>query len=171
VVCGKVNHSGTDGVREVSVDIAAWLRDLGLEQHEAACRANEIDANVLPRLTAEDLKDLGVTLVGHRRRLLDALPHSAQSQRLVPSLRRRDRGGFRRVSPAIRAMEVLVYFGYPQAHEDDAERDTDAAWRWSIRVQRLNLSEQLNARFGIATGLVVSSARLSSTTSSARRRT
>src|SRR6516225_6860667 len=55
------------------VDIAAWLRRLELEQYEAAFRANEIDASVLPRLTAEDLKDLGVTLVGHRRRLLDAI--------------------------------------------------------------------------------------------------
>ena len=55
------------------MDIAAWLRGLGLEQHEAAFRANEIDGSVLPRLTAEDLRDLGVTLVGHRRRLLDAI--------------------------------------------------------------------------------------------------
>jgi hypothetical protein len=55
------------------MDIAAWLRGLGLEQYEAAFHANEIDASVLPRLTAEDLKDLGVTLVGHRRRLLDAI--------------------------------------------------------------------------------------------------
>jgi len=55
------------------VDIAVWLRGLGLEQYEAAFRANAVDASVLPRLTAEDLKDLGVTLVGHRRRLLDAI--------------------------------------------------------------------------------------------------
>jgi hypothetical protein len=55
------------------VDIAVWLHGLGLEQYEEAFRANEIDAGVLPRLTAEDLKDLGVTLVGHRRRLLDAI--------------------------------------------------------------------------------------------------
>jgi class 3 adenylate cyclase len=55
------------------VDIAAWLLDLGLQQYEQAFRANEIDARVLPRLTAEDLKDLGVSLVGHRRRLLDAI--------------------------------------------------------------------------------------------------
>jgi hypothetical protein len=45
------------------VDIAAWLRGLGLGEYAAAFRANEIDAVVLPRLTAEDLKDLGVTLV------------------------------------------------------------------------------------------------------------
>jgi class 3 adenylate cyclase len=55
------------------MDIAGWLRGLGLEQYEPAFRANEIDARVLPSLTAEDLKDLGVSLVGHRRRLLDAV--------------------------------------------------------------------------------------------------
>ena len=55
------------------MDVAAWLRGLGLEQYEAAFRENAIDASVLPRLTAGDLKDLGVTLVGHRRRLLDAI--------------------------------------------------------------------------------------------------
>ena len=55
------------------VDIAEWLRGLGLEQYEPAFRANEIDARVVPSLTAEDLKDLGVTLIGHRRRLLDAI--------------------------------------------------------------------------------------------------
>ena len=55
------------------MDVAEWLRKLGLEQYELAFRANEIDARVLPSLTAEDLKHLGVTLVGHRRRLLDAI--------------------------------------------------------------------------------------------------
>jgi hypothetical protein len=55
------------------MDVADWLRKLGLEQYEPAFRANEIDARVLPSLTAEDLKDLGVNLVGHRRRLLDAI--------------------------------------------------------------------------------------------------
>jgi hypothetical protein len=46
---------------------------LGLEQYEAAFRDNSVDADLLPRLTAEDLKDLGITSVGHRRRLLDAI--------------------------------------------------------------------------------------------------
>jgi len=55
------------------MDVADWLRKLGLEQYEPAFRANEIDERVLPSLTAEDLKDLGVSLVGHRRRLLDAI--------------------------------------------------------------------------------------------------
>src|ERR1700758_4627629 len=55
------------------MDVADWLRKIGLEQYEPAFRENEIDARVLLSLTAEDLKDLGVTLVGHRRRLLDAI--------------------------------------------------------------------------------------------------
>jgi hypothetical protein len=55
------------------MDVAAWLRGLGLERYEQAFRDNEIDEKVLSSLTAEDLKDLGVTLVGHRRRLLDAI--------------------------------------------------------------------------------------------------
>src|SRR6185312_8964246 len=55
------------------MDVGGWLRRLGLEQYEAAFRENRIDDTVLPSLTAEDLKDLGVGFVGHRRRLLDAI--------------------------------------------------------------------------------------------------
>ena len=55
------------------MDVGGWLRRLGLEQYEAAFRENEIDDAVLPSLTAEDLKDLGVGFVGHRRKLLDAI--------------------------------------------------------------------------------------------------
>src|SRR6266849_9377010 len=58
---------------EGPMDFAEWLRKLGLGQYEPAFRANEIDARVLASLTAEDLKDVGVSLVGHRRRLLDAI--------------------------------------------------------------------------------------------------
>ena len=54
------------------MDVSEWLRTLGLEQYEPAFRHNEIDIELLPSLTAEDLKDLGITLVGHRRRLLEA---------------------------------------------------------------------------------------------------
>jgi SAM domain (Sterile alpha motif) len=54
------------------MDLRDWLRSLGLERYEAAFRENEIDASVLPSLTAEDLKDLGVGIVGHRRKILDA---------------------------------------------------------------------------------------------------
>ena len=55
------------------MDVGGWLRSLGLEQYEAAFRENKIDDTVLPSLTAEDLKDLGVGFVGHRRKLLDAI--------------------------------------------------------------------------------------------------
>jgi class 3 adenylate cyclase len=55
------------------VDLEGWLRSLGLEKYEAAFRENEIDETVLPSLTAEDLKELGVTALGHRRKLLDAI--------------------------------------------------------------------------------------------------
>jgi len=55
------------------MDVGGWLRNLGLEQYEAAFRDNAINEKVLPSLTAEDLKDLGIGLVGHRRALLDAI--------------------------------------------------------------------------------------------------
>jgi SAM domain (Sterile alpha motif) len=55
------------------MDLGGWLRSLGLERYEAAFRDNEIDETVLPSLTTEDLKDLGVSIVGHRRKLLDAI--------------------------------------------------------------------------------------------------
>jgi class 3 adenylate cyclase/tetratricopeptide (TPR) repeat protein len=55
------------------MDVANWLKTLGLEQFESSFRDNGIDAELLPKLTAEDLKDLGVTRVGDRRRLLEAI--------------------------------------------------------------------------------------------------
>jgi hypothetical protein len=55
------------------MDICAWLRGLGLERYEQAFRENAIDEAILPKLTAEDLRDLGVTAVGHRRILLEAI--------------------------------------------------------------------------------------------------
>ena len=55
------------------MDIVVWLRSLGLGKYEAAFRENEIDETVLPGLTAEDLKELGVSALGHRRKLLDAI--------------------------------------------------------------------------------------------------
>jgi hypothetical protein len=55
------------------MDIGEWLRGLGLEQYEPAFRDNDIDGEVLRRLTAEDLRELGIASIGHRRRLLDAI--------------------------------------------------------------------------------------------------
>jgi class 3 adenylate cyclase len=55
------------------MDVVVWLRSLGLGKYEAAFRENEITEKVLPNLTAEDLKELGVAALGHRRTLLDAI--------------------------------------------------------------------------------------------------
>ena len=55
------------------MDVAEWLRGLGLEQYAPAFRDNDIDGEVLRRLTGEDLRELGVRSIGHRRRLLHAI--------------------------------------------------------------------------------------------------
>jgi len=55
------------------MDVAEWLTRLGLEQYVPAFRANDIDEEVLRRLTVDDLRELGVASIGHRRRLLDAI--------------------------------------------------------------------------------------------------
>src|SRR5580700_10128160 len=178
--------------------VADWLRELGLEQYEPAFRENEIDERVLPSLTAEDLRDLGITLVGHRRRLLDAIAalgttapaatvpapavaerrqltvmfcdlvgSTALSGRLDPEDLREVIGAYHRAVAEIAAGfdgfvakymgdGVLVYFGYPQAHEDDAERAVRAGLSLINAVGRLDVkSAKLRARVGIATGLVV----------------
>jgi class 3 adenylate cyclase len=181
------------------MDVGEWLRKLGLEQYEAAFRANEIDARVFASLTAEDLKDLGVGLVGHRRRLLDAiaaldadapvLPDAASpapaerrqltvmfcdlvgstalAARLDPEdLREVFAAYHRAVADIVVSFDgfvakymgdgVLVYFGYPRAHEDDAERAVRAGLGIIDAVGRLDVkSVKLQARVGIATGLVV----------------
>jgi class 3 adenylate cyclase/predicted ATPase len=55
------------------MDVGGWLRGLGLERYEANFRDNKIDAELLPRLTGDDLKEIGVSALGDRLRLLDAL--------------------------------------------------------------------------------------------------
>src|SRR5215813_11438707 len=148
------------------MDVAAWLHGLGLERYEAAFRDNEIDWAVMPELTADDLKDIGVAAVGHRRKLLaaiaalrsdaDAAPEptvgaptaerrqltvmfcdlagsTSLAARLDPEdLREVIAAYHRAVADAVGNLDgfvakymgdgVLIYFGYPQAHEDDAER-------------------------------------------------
>jgi hypothetical protein len=77
---GLHNHVAMTS-KGATIDIGAWLRKLGLGQYGAAFRDNEIDDTVLRNLTAEDLKDLGVSIVGHRRKLLDAIAglHTGQT--------------------------------------------------------------------------------------------
>ena len=64
------------------MDVGEWLRDLGLGEYEEKFRDNKIGADVLPRLTADDLKDIGVSAVGDRRRLLDEI--GALAERRLP---------------------------------------------------------------------------------------
>ncbi len=189
------------------MDVGSWLRSLGLERYEAAFRENEVDSSVLSSLTADDLKDLGVTLVGHRRKMLDAIaalatdakPHEAISKSAttvdappMESAERRqvtvlfsdlvgstalssqmDPEDLREVISAYQrcvaqVMErfngfiakylgdgVLVYFGYPQAHEDDAERAVRAGLELIAAVGALKTHALLQTRVGIATGMVV----------------
>jgi class 3 adenylate cyclase/predicted ATPase len=182
------------------MDIAVWLRDLGLERYEFAFREDEIEWEALPKLTAEDLKDLGVLLGSHRRKLLAAIaalqgdaPSSMERASAAPAAERRqltvmfcdlvgstelasrlDPEDLREVVAAYQGAVaqavagfdgfvakymgdgVLVYFGYPQAHEDDAEHAVRAGIDCIDAVGRLDVgSIELQARVGIATGLVV----------------
>jgi SAM domain (Sterile alpha motif) len=73
------------------MDVVVWLRGLGLGKYEAAFRENEIDETVLPSLTHENLKELGVTALGHRLKLLDAiaaLRADTRAQRRCPLMQR-----------------------------------------------------------------------------------
>src|SRR3984893_15747980 len=181
------------------MDIAGWLRNPGLDPYERAWRKDDMDGNVLRSLTAEDLRDLGISSVGHRRRLLEAISalpaitpnragpkvetgaerrqltvmfcdlvgSTALSSRLDPEDLREVLGTYHRtVAEVVAGFDgyvakymgdgVLVYFGYPQAHEDDAERAVCAGLALVQRIGRLESeSGALASRIGIATGLVV----------------
>jgi class 3 adenylate cyclase len=198
-----VNSRGVSRAVEAELDIGAWLQGLGLESYEPAFRANAIDGSVLHSLTAEDLKDLGITLVGHRRRLLDAIaalradaavaPASASSGVPGPGIAERRQltvmfcdlvgstalssqldpedlrdviGAYHlAVSEIVRSFDgfvakymgdwILVYFGYPQAHEDDAERAVRAGLAVIEAVRQVSIPELLQVRVGLATGVAV----------------
>ena len=207
------------------MDIGGWLRGLGLQRYEQAFRENEIDLRVLPELTADDLKELGVAAIGHRRLLLKAIadlaagaeapsdltPHTAPSgsplpnpplpgldpgitgegragaeaerrqltvmfcdlvgstplsTRFDPEDLREIVGAYHRcvadtVAPFAGFVAkymgdgVLVYFGYPEAHEEDAERAVRAGLAIIEAVGRLAAPERLSVRLGLASGLVV----------------
>src|SRR5437870_2546564 len=188
------------------MDIGGWLRTLGLERYEQAFYENEIDLRVLPELTADDLKELGVAAIGHRRLLLKAIadlaagagraavedvpaaspasaPAEAERRQLTvmfcdlvgstPLSTRFDPedlreivgayhrcvtdtvGGFGGFVAKYMGDGVLIYFGYPEAHEDDAERAARAGLAVINAVGGLAAPEPLNVRLGVASGLVV----------------
>jgi class 3 adenylate cyclase len=188
------------------MDIADWLRSLGLEQYERAFRDNAIDGSVLRRLTRDDLMDIGVAQVGHRRKLLDAIAalgepapaptpsavgpvnsaaaatggerrqltvmfcdlvgSTALSEKLDPEELRSLLHAYRTLCGDVIARYdgfvaryvgdgILTYFGWPTAHEEDAERAVRVALEIVHSVKRASSTETLSVRIGIATGPVV----------------
>lgn len=196
-------------------DIDEWLRGLGIEQYARAFRENDIDEAVLTNLTVEDLIGLGVTSIGHRRKLLGAIasltsraagpaspdtlaeptpspaPASARpstdaerrqltvmfcdlvgstalSAELDPEELRNVIGAFREACVSAVTQfggsvakymgdGALVYFGYPEAHEDDAERAVRAGLALidAMAAMKLSAPSGPQVRIGIATGVVV----------------
>jgi class 3 adenylate cyclase/predicted ATPase len=186
--------------------IADWLQKLGLGQYAQRFAENDIDFAVLADLTDQDLEKIGVTSLGHRRKLLRAIvdlnrvedeavkpisapaalvaPHDTAERRQVTVMfsdlvgstalsARMDPEDLREVISAYQKCVadtvqrlggfvakymgdgVLVYFGYPQAHEDDAERAVRAGLELVAAVGALKTNSPLQTRVGIATGLVV----------------
>jgi predicted ATPase/class 3 adenylate cyclase len=189
------------------VDIAAWLRELGLERYEQVFQDSEIEPEILAELTDEDFKELGIPL-GPRRKLAKAIAalsaqaaapsdHSAavgspatpspQAERrqltvmfvdLVGSTALAARLDPEDMGRVIRTYQdtcaevierwgghvakymgdgLLAYFGWPQAHEDEAERAVRSglAMIETLAALETPAGEPLAARVGIATGLVM----------------
>ena len=204
------------------MDVGTWLARLGLARYQQVFGENDIDEEVLPNLTAEDLSDLGVTAVGHRRKLLDAIAalrdrgpapaaprqvtgesmqeaarsrtppppavarspeaerrqltvvfcdlvgSTAMSTSLDPEDYREVISGYhRRAAAVVASFEghvaqylgdgILAYFGYPHAHENEAERAVLAGLEIvdTVRTLRPQSEPGLQVRIGIATGLAV----------------
>src|SRR3984957_1809153 len=197
-----------------AMDVADWLRALGLERYEATFRENDVSAEVLCDLTAEDLEGLGVVTIGHRRRLLvaiaklngqpgtdgaspvvapvatvsgslseseishcgerrqltvmfcDLVGSTALSEKLDPEELQGLLHAYRTLCGDVIAHYdgfiaryvgdgILTYFGWPAAHEEDAERAVRAALEIVYSVKRASSTENLSVRIGIATGPVV----------------
>ena len=189
------------------MDVVDWLRALDLGQYEEAFRENLVSMDLLPSLTADDLKELGVNTVGDRRRLLNAITalrasteqnsggptastldddwqHTAERRQLSVmfcdisgSTALSTRLDPEDLSAVVRAYQstvratiarfggfiaryvgdgVLIYFGWPEAHETDAESAVRAALAVIAAISQSPVhGEKLSIRIGIATGLVV----------------
>jgi class 3 adenylate cyclase/tetratricopeptide (TPR) repeat protein len=186
------------------VNIDSWLERIGLAQYAELFRDNDVDRALLDRLNGDDLREIGVTSLGHRKKLLDAIamlaasPESAPSRPVggtpAPAAERRqltvmfvDLVGSTELSTqldpedmadVIRSYQnavageitrfeghvakfmgdgVLAYFGWPRAHEDEAERAVRAGLAVTHAISRMRTpaARDLRTRIGIATGLVV----------------
>ena len=182
------------------MNVAAWLRELGLERYVQAFEDHDVDAQTLRLLTEADLAEIGVVSVGHRRKLAGAIaalagealappdvaPPRVEAEqrqlsvlycqmagsaassgpRLDPEERRRMIQSFHKTCTRVVVDYdghvanfygdcVLAYFGWPRAHEDDAERAVRAGLALVRQIQAEDAGGALNARVGIATGSVV----------------
>jgi class 3 adenylate cyclase/tetratricopeptide (TPR) repeat protein len=190
------------------VDIKQWLEGLTLGRYAQSFAEHDIDFDVLPDVTDQDLEKIGVTMLGHRRKLLRAIANLKSAENITPAPavaaaappapRTADTAERRQVtvlfsdlvgSTALAARMdpedlrevilayhkcvgetvcrlggfvaqylgdgVLAYFGYPEAHEDDAERAVRAGLELIAGVVALQTPAALQTRVGIATGLVV----------------
>jgi class 3 adenylate cyclase len=90
------------------MDVASWLRNLGLERYETAFRENDVSAEELSQLTAEDLKELGVVPVGHRRRLLGAIAKLREETASAPEVG--STGDYRASTSAAERRQITVLF-------------------------------------------------------------
>jgi class 3 adenylate cyclase/predicted ATPase len=186
-------------------EVRKWLAGIGLVQYADAFEANEIDMNLLRQVDDQMLKDIGVSVGGHRLRIrgaiaklttsspsesiapakselqatsaerrqltvmfCDLVGSTALSARLDPEDMREIIGAYHRCCAEhitkvggfvakYMGDGVLAYFGYPQAHEDDAERAVRCALALNdeIHALRTRHNASLQVRIGIATGLVV----------------
>ena len=188
------------------VEVADWLKSLGMDEYAQRFSENRIDFSTLPDLTEEDLKELGIPL-GDRRKLLraiagprldtpltgaqipaadergsrrnmerrhltvlfcDLVGSTSLSTRLDPEELHKIIEAYRRRCTAVIIRSggfvaeymgdgVIAYFGYPGAHEDDAERAVRAGISLRDSVGRLqdDRGNPLQVRVGIATGLVL----------------
>jgi class 3 adenylate cyclase/tetratricopeptide (TPR) repeat protein len=66
------------------MEVAAWLKSLGLEQYARAFADNDVDSALLGQLTDADLKELGVTSLGHRKKLLTAIAARGATASVIP---------------------------------------------------------------------------------------
>src|ERR1700753_3441752 len=180
------------------MDIGTWLGSLGLDQYVRAFRENRIEADTVPELTDQLLRDIGVPL-GHRLRMLRAVRElggltSFAAQEPARHAERRhmtlmfcDLLGLSALAAELDPEDVAklihacqsviaaavarfdghvakwvpdgatIYFGYPRAHEDDAERAVRAglALVEAVGAMKPVQGADLDIRLGISSGLVV----------------
>ena len=188
-------------------NITEWLDEQNLGQYAEAFERNQIDLSILRELSDQDLKELGVNALGHRKLLLkaigalrdhdspettpvsdagsaptdlsregerrqltvmfcDLVGSTALSEKLDPEELRSLLHEYRTVCGEVIARYdgyvaryvgdgILTYFGWPKAHEEDAERALRAALEIVQAVKGASSTEPLSVRIGIATGPVV----------------